>query len=66
LHNRLNLAAILTAWAGWFREKEIDGALFVAVVALKKSVSIKDGLQAIFCRAMFEEFLPDSFRHQHD
>src|ERR1017187_2926274 len=32
----------------------------------EKSVSIKDGLQAIFCRAMFEEFLPDSFRHQHD
>jgi hypothetical protein len=37
LHNRLNLAAILTAWAGWFREKEIDGALFVAVAALKKA-----------------------------
>ena len=48
------------------REEELDGAPLVAVAALKEGVSIKEVLQAVFCRATFEKFLPNSFRHGHD
>ena len=66
LHNCLNLAAILRPLSVSLCEEEIDRAPLVAVAALKEGVSVKKVLQAVFCRATFEKFLPNSFRHEHD
>jgi hypothetical protein len=55
LHNRLNLAAVLRAKASPLGEQEIDGAFVVVVATLEKRVGIKEGLQAVFCRATLEK-----------
>jgi hypothetical protein len=66
LHDCLNLAAIPRALPSSLREEEIDSALFVTIATLKKSIGIKEEVQAIFGRPAFKELITHSFWHEHD
>jgi hypothetical protein len=60
LHDCFNLSPILHSESSSFRKEEINGALVVAIAALEKAVGNEDGLQAVPCRAEFEEFVANS------
>lgn len=66
LHHRFNFSAILRSESCSFSQQDIDGTLFVPVATLEEGVSLKEGLQAIFCQSTFEEIFSDSFWHQHN
>jgi hypothetical protein len=65
LHDGLNFATILGATTSSFCEEKVDSALFIAVAALEKIVSIEEESQTIFRRSTFEQILSDSFWHEH-
>ncbi len=65
LHNCLNFSPIFHPKSSPFRKEEIDSALFIAITALEKAIGVEDELQAVLCRAEFEEFTANSFRNEH-
>jgi hypothetical protein len=60
LHDCFNLSPILHSESSSFRKKEINSALVIGIAALEKTVGTEDGLQAVPCRAEFEEFVANS------
>ena len=66
LHNGPHFAAILHPLPSSFRQQEINSALFIAIAALEKSVSLEEELQAVLCRPVFEEFPSNGFWYQHN
>lgn len=64
LHDCFHLSAIFHSESSSFGKEEINSALFIAIAALEKAIGIEDELQAVPCRAQFEEFVANGLGNQ--
>jgi hypothetical protein len=60
LHDCFNLSPIFHSESSSFRKEEINSALVIAIAALEKAIGTEDELQAVLCRAEFEELVANS------
>jgi hypothetical protein len=65
LYYGLNFPSILAPFPGPFGKKEVHCALLVSIAALKKSETLEQGLQPVFCVPALEKVFPDRLRYEH-